>query len=226
MMLNYETKKPEKLPKWLKEYPVTLTQVICYLYHNVSEFMPVFMTEDVLTALVGTLFPVKTNSETSTPVSSENNSPKHQVQDSEKSDQEENDNLSNHPAKRNVLNFMRVMIVDSLSLQSSQKSPPVIDLLLDAKPECTNAAQQCQFQTELLSLVMDHLVAADVLIGDQAALPIVSGGNVQNIAPNVFYLVSRLVDKLWQGVFKKDPDEVFDFILKLIAQVRLKMKNN
>ncbi len=67
---------------------------------------------------------------------------------------------------------------------------------------------------------MDHLVAADVLIGDQAALPIVAGGSLQNIAPNVFYLASRLVDKLWQGVFKKDPDEIFQFILKLIAQAK------
>ncbi len=77
-----------------------------------------------------------------------------------------------------------------------------------------------RFQTELLGIIMDHLVAADVLIGDQAALPIVAGGNLQNIAPNVFYLASRLVDKLWQGVFKKDPDEIFQFILKLIAQAK------
>ncbi len=56
-MLNYETKDSEKLPSWLKEYPVTLIQFIIYLYHNAGDFMPVFMTEDVLTALVGTLFP-------------------------------------------------------------------------------------------------------------------------------------------------------------------------
>ncbi len=34
-MLNYETKNPDKLPTWLKEYPVTLTQFLFYLYHNV-----------------------------------------------------------------------------------------------------------------------------------------------------------------------------------------------
>ena len=67
---------------------------------------------------------------------------------------------------------------------------------------------------------MDHLLAADILIGDQAALPIVPGGNIQHIAPNVFYLSSRLVDKLWQGIFKKDPDEVFQFNLKLISQAK------
>jgi hypothetical protein len=96
----------------------------------------------------------------------------------------------------------------------------VIDLLLDAHPENTIHAQQCRFQTELLGILMDHLLAADILIGDQAAMPIVPGGNIQHIAPNVFYLASRLVDKLWQGVFKKEPDEVFQFVLKLISQAK------
>lgn len=48
---------------------------------------------------------------------------------------------------------------------------------------------------------MDHLLAADVLIGEHAALPIVSGGSSSNISNNVCYLTSRVVDKLWQGTF-------------------------
>ena len=115
---------------------------------------------------------------------------------------------------------MRVLIVDSLSMLSSQKNPPMIDMLIDAQPENTTTFQQAKFQTELLCVVMDHLLAADVLIGEQAALPAVPGGNPQYIAPNVFYLASRLVDKLWQGVIHKPPDEVCQFILKLIAQAK------
>ena len=46
---------------------------------------------------------------------------------------------------------------------------------------------------------MDHLLAADVLIGENAALSIVPCGNAQNIFYNVCYLSSRIVDKLWQG---------------------------
>lgn len=59
--------------------------------------------------------------------------------------------------------------------------------------------QQCEFQMDILSLVMDHLLAADVLLGEQAAMPIVGGGSYSNIVPNVFYFTSCLVDKLWQG---------------------------
>jgi hypothetical protein len=32
-----------------------------------------------------------------------------------------------------------------------------------------------RFQTDMLTLIMDHLVDADILIGEQAALPIVPG---------------------------------------------------
>ena len=51
----------------------------------------------------------------------------------------------------------------------------------------------------MLSTLMEHLLAADVLLGDQAAMPAAAGGNYTHRAHNVFYLASRLVDKLWQG---------------------------
>ena len=228
-MLNNETKNPEKLPDWLKEYPVTLTQFLFYLYHNVHDFMPVFMSSNVLTTLAGTLFPMITPS---TPVASPAGSPVHQAAKpptptSPAVERPEllhlpsmDDSLTNHPAKRNVMNFLKVLVVDSLSLATSPKQPPVIDSLLDAQPEHSSLAQQNRFQTDLLTLIMDHLVAADILIGEQAALPIVPGGSANHIAPNVFYLASRLVDKLWQQVFKKNADEVFQFILKLISQAK------
>ena len=47
--------------------------------------------------------------------------------------------------------------------------------------------------------MMEHLVAADVLLGEQAALPIATGGSYVNMANNVFYFASRVVDKLWQS---------------------------
>ena len=151
-MLNFETNIEgiEQLPQWLKEYPVTLTQFFFYLYHNVNDFMPVFMTTDVLTALAGTLFPsivyddltdmdsAEGGSNQPSPTK-EGNNHKNQPTSSTK---ERNSllsgvdccNLTNHPAKRNVMQFMRDLIVDSLPLQVTQKSPPVIDLLLDAQP--------------------------------------------------------------------------------------------
>ena len=218
------------MPDWLKEYPVTLTQFLFYLYHNVHEFMPVFMSSNVLTALAGTLFPM-VSAVPGTPLTSPLGSPSKHVGSSSSQSPgsarpdllhlpSQDDSLTNHPAKRNVMNFLKVLVMDSLSLPTSPKQPPVIDALLDTQPDGSSLAQQNRFQTDLLTLIMDHLVAADILIGEQAALPIVPGGSANHIAPNVFYLAGRLVDKLWQAVFKKNADEVFQFILKLISQAK------
>lgn len=107
--------------------------------------------------------------------------------------------LTNHPAKKFVMDFLRVIVVDSLSLPVTAKTPPAIDLVLEAWPEQASTGQQMRYQTEVLSILMEYLLAADVLMGDQAALPVVPGGSINNIIHNVCYVAARIVDKLWQG---------------------------
>ena len=77
----------------------------------------------------------------------------------------------------------------------------LFSIIIQASPEHATRSQQREYQTEMLKCIMDHLVAADVLLGDQAALPL-SGGKYSNMANNVFYFASRVVDKLWQGELK------------------------
>jgi hypothetical protein len=71
---------------------------------------------------------------------------------------------------------------------------------------------------------MDHLLAADALMGEQAALPVATGGSYANMATNIFYFSARVVDKLWQGAYIRDANEVFYFISKLISQAKRKCK--
>ena len=118
---------------------------------------------------------------------------------------------------------MRVIVVDSLSLPVSTKSPPAIDLVLDAWPEHASTNQQTLYQTEILSALMEHLLAADILIGEQAALPVVPGGSSNNIISNVCYASARIVDKLWQGNIKY---LIIKFILKSSSlSIELKLMN-
>uniref|UniRef100_A0A8D8WKM9 WD repeat and FYVE domain-containing protein 3 n=1 Tax=Cacopsylla melanoneura TaxID=428564 RepID=A0A8D8WKM9_9HEMI len=180
--------------KALEGHPITLIQFLFILYHNMSsDFMPVFITADVLSSLVSTLFPFS-----------------------------ESVSLTENPANKFVMDFLRSIIVDSLSLPVTSKSSPILDLVLDGTPENATPPQISKFQTEILTSLMDHLLAADILIGEQAALPVVSGGNTTNIASNVCYLTSRIVDKLWQGSLSKDALDIFDFIIKLISQAKRK----
>ncbi|XP_076043582.1 WD repeat and FYVE domain containing 3 bchs isoform X2 [Oratosquilla oratoria] len=215
-MLNQEEKGKE-LPDWLQSYPVTLIQFLWFLYQQNGEFLPVFLSGEVLSALASTLFPYTSSSEPPSLASPEEEKLM-SASDVVIVKCESDGSLSNHPAKKQVMDFLRHLVVDSLSLPPASKSPHTIDLLLEATPENSSVAQVCEFQTQLLGALMDHLLDADILIGEGAALPIVPGGSNANIAPNVFYLASRIVDKLWAGVFNKDPHEVFDFIIKLISQ--------
>ncbi|KAK8761639.1 hypothetical protein V5799_027094 [Amblyomma americanum] len=73
-------------------------------------------------------------------------------------------------------------------------------ILSQAFPNHATLNQQKEFVTEILSSLREHLLAADVLLDDQTALPITAGGKYSNIPPNVFYLTSCFVDKLWQGM--------------------------
>ena len=54
---------------------------------------------------------------------------------------------------------------------------------------------------------MDHLLAADVLLGEQAAVS-AAASNYVHIAQNVFYFAGRVVDKLWQGRYF-NPDSIY-----------------
>lgn len=61
---------------------------------------------------------------------------------------------------------------------------------------------------------MDHLLAADALLGEQAALPIAQGGSQAHLAGNIFYFATRVVDKLWQGKW-----HIFIFQVKYSVKV-------
>ncbi|CAH0558995.1 unnamed protein product [Brassicogethes aeneus] len=216
------------LPNWLHNHTISIVQVLFQLYHNMPEIMPIFMSAEVLTALASVLFPPHLtsmdstdSSGASTPACEENEGlmmVTHQM---------EEENLTQHPARQFIIDFIRVIVVDSLSLANTGKTSPVIDLALDAFPENSTSSQQTCYQTEILVTLMDHLLAADMLVGDQAAIPIVplNNAHIQHVAPNVFYLTARIVDKLWQGSLTKDPHEVFDFIVKLIGQAKRRTGN-
>ncbi|CAH1111054.1 unnamed protein product [Psylliodes chrysocephalus] len=217
----------DSLPVWLQNHPISIVQVLFQLYHNMPEFMPIFMSSEVLGALAGVLFlPVVNNgslesSGASTPAGEDAET---LIMMSKTPDEQ---SLINHSVRQFIVDFIRVIVVDSLSLPVTGKNSPVIDLVLDAYPEKSSVSQQICYQTEIVVTLMDHLLAADMLVGDQAAIPIVPlpSAHIQYVAPNVFYLTARIVDKLWQGCLTKDPHEVFDFIVKLIGQAKRRTGN-
>ena len=77
---------------------------------------------------------------------------------------------------------------------------PSLPSFLQAAPDHASRAQQREFQTTILSVLMEHLLAADILIGEQAAISMSSNNaGYATVVQSVFYLASRIVDKLWHG---------------------------
>ncbi|KAJ8022395.1 WD repeat and FYVE domain-containing protein 3 [Holothuria leucospilota] len=220
-------------PAWSQDYPITLIQFLMYLYHNVKVFKPVCMSTNFLTALASTLFPYVPISEQ---LGEESNEPMSPADDARMvlgldipimgaKIQPRNTpaNLTTHSAKRNVMDLIRIIVVDSLSLPMPNRGAScVLDILLEACPERASPGQLNEFQTELLTLVMSRILGGDALLGKDCALPISDGGSYNHLVQSVFYFCSRLVDKLWQGVFNKKPKDVFEFISLLIAQSKKK----
>ncbi|XP_073823647.1 LOW QUALITY PROTEIN: WD repeat and FYVE domain-containing protein 3-like [Musca autumnalis] len=219
-----------EMAPWLNSHPETIIQLLFSLYQNLTDFMPVMMSGDVISSLVAVLFPNSTKDEN---VDSEPNS-------GNSSPTEETGGfmlslnaggsinpstlvkLTNHPVRKCIIDFLRVIVVDSLSLNMHGKTTPVIDLVLDSSPENSELNLQIEYQTEIITALMDHLLAADILVGEQAALSLVPllQSHTQHVAPNVFYFTARVVDKMWQGCLTRNPHDIFDFIIKLIAQAK------
>ncbi|XP_038062031.1 WD repeat and FYVE domain-containing protein 3-like isoform X2 [Patiria miniata] len=230
-MLNHTIDPDEDIP-WIQEYPVTLIQFLLYLYHNVPEFKPVCMSAPFLCGLASTMFPYTANTEQPSEDSSELSSPSEEIKylpglgipvfgiKSPDRYSNQSGNLANHPGRRYVMDFLRVIVMDSLSLPAPSKTPPVLDLLLEASPVRASPAQTSEFQTEVLANLMERLVAGDVLLEKEGALAIAAGGSFNNLINNVFYLSSRVVDKLWQGVFNHKSKDVFEFVVQLINQAK------
>ncbi|XP_063969658.1 WD repeat and FYVE domain-containing protein 3-like isoform X2 [Lytechinus pictus] len=241
VMLNQPYDEEDEKASWLQEYPVTLVQFLLYLYHNVTEFKPTCMSAPFLCGLASTLFPYPTTHvDQMASIPEENSgmlddmgdlaSPLDDIQylpdldipglglkiDNGTSQA----NLTCHPAKRYVMDFIRVIVVDSLSLPLPNRSPAVLDIILESSPERATPCQINEFQTAILANLMERLLAGDALLGKESALPIAQGGSYNNLVSNIFYFCSRLVDKLWLGVFSRKSKEVFEFIAQLIGQAK------
>ncbi|XP_041447245.1 WD repeat and FYVE domain-containing protein 3 isoform X2 [Xenopus laevis] len=229
-MLNSPWQSEEE-GSWLREYPVTLMQFFRYLYHNVPDLASMWISSEFLCALSASVFTfnIRPYSEMVTDLDDEVGSPAEEFKNfasdtgmnrsqSEYCNMGTKTYLTNHPAKKFVFDFMRVLVIENLCLTPASKQTPLIDLLLEASPERSTRAQQKEFQTYILDSVMDHLLAADVLLGEDASLPITTGGNYHVLVNNVFYFTQRVVDKLWQGMFNKDSKILVDCIIQLISQ--------
>ncbi|KAF2366372.1 protein of unknown function DUF4704 [Trinorchestia longiramus] len=209
-------------PAWLHAYPQTLLEFVQFLHLHNEEFLPVLLSCDVVTALALTLFPASEGDLITTPHSDKKGNLLSDMEvvcatNSTKS-------LSQHPAKEEVVALLERLVLDSLLMPPPSKPPHTVDYILDAPPEESGFVQMSEFQTLVLGALMARVQQAvagpsDVLEGTwiRQGGYIPAGGSSSNLPPNLFYLIARMVDKLWAGLFDQDPHPLLDLIVSLIG---------
>ncbi|XP_051474966.1 WD repeat- and FYVE domain-containing protein 4 [Apus apus] len=129
-----------------------------------------------------------------------------------------------HPAKKQVWDFVQVLLLDSLLDIPASKQGHPLELLLETCPEDAISEQKRHFQTKVLLCAMDvfHVTSQ----GEGKTRPRGSSdphGTSETTAPvsmtNTTYFTQKLVEKLNSGMFAADPKQILLFTAKQIMRV-------
>ncbi|KAM4668749.1 WD repeat- and FYVE domain-containing protein 4 [Amazona ochrocephala] len=129
-----------------------------------------------------------------------------------------------HPAKKQVWDFVRVLLMDSLVNIPANKQGHPLDLLLEASLQDATSDQKRHFQTKVLLSAMDVFNVTSQ--GEGKTRPRGSSdphGSSESTMPvsmiNIAYFAQKLVEKLNGSMFAADPKQILIFSAKQIAGV-------
>ncbi|XP_028916530.1 WD repeat- and FYVE domain-containing protein 4 isoform X1 [Ornithorhynchus anatinus] len=209
---------------WKVTYPGNVMQFLCLIYHSYPQD-PMWGSLEFLQTLAAVIFP----SGTQKGVSENLGAMDHPVIATE-------DGSCTgppaglptvHPARKQVCDFIRILLMEILISTPMQKQWHPLEFLLEASPEnATNQQKRC-FQSEILLSIMDifHIISEG---GGKGVLtrpkgnkdPQYSSETTSAIAlANVSYFTQKLVEKLYNGMFTSDPKQILLFITEQIMAV-------
>ncbi|XP_060131096.1 WD repeat- and FYVE domain-containing protein 4 isoform X1 [Zootoca vivipara] len=201
---------------WEITYPGHTMQFIYLVYHKYSED-PLWYNSDFLQALALVIFPSAISQGRISPSDS-------LVTDS---DSKKNDafSASLHPARKQVWDFLRLLLMEKMLVFSAERQWHPLELLLEASEENATAEQKRCFQTELLLSIIDifYIIGQD----DGEASNTQGNGDAKNVSEsavpsflvNISYFTQKLVEKLYAGMFAADPRKVILFLAEQVIVV-------
>jgi WD repeat and FYVE domain-containing protein 3 len=230
----------------IKDYAIILLQIFRFMYHNSDDFRSICSNADFLASLIATLYPLHDLSikELASPSPSEirpfaeaicNNTSAQQQQKQQDVQIDETKSyksfLSMHPARKLVMDFLRDLLYDGIINSQSSKhftttsNNSIMDLILLSLPDQSNSQnlkRNQEFVTEIFKTIIDYMQASDLFNENQTSTSSFSNSNISSIMQNYFNLIDRLVDKLWDGTYRREPREVFELIVKLLNNLKKK----
>ncbi|XP_061083702.1 WD repeat- and FYVE domain-containing protein 4 isoform X3 [Conger conger] len=201
---------------WEMQFPGSVMQFFC-LVHSLHPRDPLWSSPNFLSVLAATVFPPPDPNQTPADPSLPNGvaTPEPPLPPP-----------ATHPARKQVCDFMRILLMDSLiNIAAKNKLHPFL-LLLEFSPDSASQEQKQSFQTEVLEFLMDivhmtcqvegqatHVARDDVKAhGDRPV------GNA-TLVGNVVFFTKKLVEKLYEGMFLAEPEKILVFIAEQIAVV-------
>ncbi|TPP64444.1 Beige/beach protein [Fasciola gigantica] len=181
------TRQPDS--NWTTEYPDVMLRFFTFLYQSKPFFRSIAMGPDFVNALIGLLQSAACLLQP--------------------------EGQSHSSVYRLTFEFLKTIVTDGFFSSPTCHQPiHLVDTLLEAWSDNTGSKQHQEFQTRLLSDLMAHFVAIDIL--DHRVVSVPYGYDPSYLPPNLVYFAVRIVDKLWQGCFGSEILSVVDFLIYCI----------
>ncbi|KAG7334069.1 hypothetical protein KOW79_002476 [Hemibagrus wyckioides] len=194
---------------WDVQYPGSVMQFLCLVHSNYPRDT-LWASSEFLSSLASAVFPTEITESAAGPQSNEDavdtTAPR----------------LS-HPARKQVCDFIRILLMDSLiNIPAKDQHHPFIQLL-EFSPDNVCQEQKQSFQTELLEFLMDiiHITGQEggqsthLARDDSSAYS--SEGKFTILSENVAFFSKMLVKKLYNGMFMVDPENLLVFVVEQIS---------
>ncbi|XP_017319576.1 WD repeat- and FYVE domain-containing protein 4 isoform X1 [Ictalurus punctatus] len=194
---------------WDVQYPGSVMQFLCLVHSNFPRDA-LWASSDFLNCLASAVFPTEITENAAGPQSNED------VEDTSAP------RLS-HPARKQVCDFIRILLMDSLiNIPAKDQHHPFIQLL-EFSPENVCHEQKQSFQSELLEFLMDiiHITGQEggqsTHVARDDSSKYSSEGKFTILSENVAFFSKMLVEKLYNGMFVVDPENLLVFVVEQIA---------
>uniref|UniRef100_H3AB29 Uncharacterized protein n=1 Tax=Latimeria chalumnae TaxID=7897 RepID=H3AB29_LATCH len=217
-MLRSILNKPLTGPEgsWEVTYPGSVMQFFCLVYHSYPND-PLWSCPEFLQALAGTVFTQTPLSWVPTDFEDGQRRAEAPCANGDLSTQQ----TSPHPARKQVWDLIRILLMGSLLNTAAHKQLHPFDLLLEASPKNATHEEKRTFQTEVMLSVMDIF---RVLSQDAENIAAVGGedsheGKAAILDGNVSYFSQKLVDKMYLGMLTLEPKDLLVFITEQVVVV-------
>ncbi|XP_049996650.1 WD repeat- and FYVE domain-containing protein 4 isoform X3 [Alexandromys fortis] len=206
---------------WERTFPRSILQFLGLVQRSYPQD-PAWRTPDFLQTLAIITFPLEAQKEPVSEPSGNTSSPGTSPESTFTAEAFQ-DSFKSHPARRQLREFMQILLRELLLGVSSPKQWLPLEVLLEASPDGVTSQQKRDFQSEVLLCAMDIFY-----VTRQGSMPTLRGSTESQANPeaaavpslaSISHFTQKLVEKLYSGMFSADPRHILLFIIEHIVVV-------